>query len=182
MSAVSPTIEPLSAHLVADLKTVRLRALQDTPTAFSGTYAEESQLSDADWLERVATWNSNSSSVCYLAMDAGLPCGIIAGYLDDHDPPRPTVASMWVASAHRRTGLGTRLLNEVQRWAEGLGAGQLRLMVTSGNERAMRFYERFGFAFTGTTGPYRNDPAFFEYEMIKTLPINRPRSLPPRNH
>jgi len=169
MSAVSPTIEPLSAHLVADLKTVRLRALQDIPTAFSGTYAEESQLSDADWLKRVAAWNSGSSSVCYLAMDVGLPCGIIAGYLDDHDPPRPTVASMWVAPAYRRTGLATRLLNEVQRWAKCLGASQLRLMVTSGNDQAMRFYERFGFVFTGTTGPYRNDPAFFEYEMIKSL-------------
>jgi ribosomal protein S18 acetylase RimI-like enzyme len=162
-------IELLSADLVSDLKAVRLRALQDTPTAFGRTYAEESQLSDAEWLKRVAAWNSGSNSVCYLAMDVGLPCGIIAGYLDDHDPPRPTVASMWVAPAHRRTGLGTRLLNEVKRWAERLGASQLRLMVTSGNERAMRFYERFGFVFTGTTGSYRNDPAFFEYEMIKSL-------------
>jgi GNAT superfamily N-acetyltransferase len=169
MSSVMPTVEPLSAHLVSDLKTVRLRALQDIPTAFGGTYAEESQLSAGDWLKRVAAWNSGSNSVCYLAMDEGLPCGIIAGYLDDHDPPRPTVASMWVAPAHRRTGLGTRLLNEVQRWAEHLGTGQLRLMVTGGNERAMRFYERFGFVFSGTTGPYRNDPAIFEYEMIKSL-------------
>lgn len=170
MSSAMPTIEPLSANLVSDLQIVRLRALQDNPTAFSGTYAEESQLSAGDWLKRVVAWNNGSQSVCYLAMDMGLPCGIIAGYLDDHDPPRPTVASMWVAPAHRRTGLGTRLLNEVQRWAEHLGAGQLRLMVTSANERAMRFYERFGFVLTGTTGPYRNDPAIFEYEMIKSLP------------
>jgi ribosomal protein S18 acetylase RimI-like enzyme len=102
-------------------------------------------------------------------MEEGAPCGIIAGYLDDHDPPRPNVASMWVAPAYRRTGLGTRLLNEVQQWAESLGVPQLRLMVTSGNESAMHFYERFGFVFTGTTGPYRNDPAFFEYEMVKSL-------------
>jgi ribosomal protein S18 acetylase RimI-like enzyme len=163
------TLEPLSERLVTSLKTARLRALQDTPAAFGRTYAEESQLSDADWLKRVTTWNSGSSSVCYIAMEEGAPCGIIAGYLDDHDPPRPNVASMWVAPAYRRTGLGTRLLNEVQQWAESLGVPQLRLMVTSGNESAMHFYERFGFVFTGTTGPYRNDPAFFEYEMVKSL-------------
>src|ERR1700688_903810 len=96
------TLEPLSPRLVTDLKTVRLRALQDTPSAFTSTYAQESQLSQAEWLKRAAKWSNGSSSVCFLAMDGGTPCGIIAGYFDDHDPPRPTVASMWVAPEHRR--------------------------------------------------------------------------------
>jgi len=45
-----PTLEPLSLQLVEEYKTVRLRALKDTPTAFGSTYAKESALSDADWL------------------------------------------------------------------------------------------------------------------------------------
>ena len=165
------TLEPLSARLVTDLKTVRLRALQDTPTAFARTYAEESQLSEADWLNRVATWNNGSSSVCYIAMDEIAPCGIISGYLDDHDPPRTNVASMWVAPVHRRIGLGSRLMKEVERWAQTLGAGQLRLMVTNDNATAMCFYERCGFVFTGKIEPYPNNPALFEYEMVKSLRI-----------
>jgi hypothetical protein len=32
-------------------KTVRLRALQESPTAFGSTYAKESQFSDADWVQ-----------------------------------------------------------------------------------------------------------------------------------
>ncbi len=104
------TLELLSLRLVADLKTIRLRALQETPLAFGSTYARESQLSDADWLSEVATWNSGANSVCYLAMDEGAPCGIIAGRLDDGDPPTPNVASMWVAPSHRRSGLGSRLM------------------------------------------------------------------------
>jgi ribosomal protein S18 acetylase RimI-like enzyme len=42
-------------------------------------------------------------------------------------------------------------------------------MVTSNNSAAMRFYERCGYAFTGTTGPYQNDPALYEYEMVNPL-------------
>jgi ribosomal protein S18 acetylase RimI-like enzyme len=163
------TLELLSSRLVADLKTIRLRALQDTPLAFGSTYARESQLSEADWLKRVATWNSGGNSVCYLAMDEGAPCGIIAGYLDDSDPPTPNVASMWVAPSHRRSGLGSRLMGEVQRWAQNLGPRELRLMVTNCNTAAIGFYERCGFVFTGKTEPYPNDPALFEYEMVKSL-------------
>ena len=163
------TLESLSPHLALHLKTVRLRALQDSPTAFGRTYAEESQLSDADWLNRVAVRTSDDASMCCLAMDGGEPCGIIAGYLDSIHPPKPYVASMWVAPTHRNTGLGAKLMNEVQQWAQHLGAGELHLMVTSSNARAIRFYERCGFTFTGTTGPYPNDPALFEYEMIKPL-------------
>jgi ribosomal protein S18 acetylase RimI-like enzyme len=163
------TLEPLSPRLATHLKTVRLRALQDTPSAFSSTYAQESPLSEAEWLQRAAKWNNGSGSVCFLAMDEGAPCGIIACYFDDHDPPRPNVVSMWVAPEQRKTGLGSRLMNEVQRWAQSRGAAELRLMVTSNNARAISFYERCGFFFTGTNGPYANDPALLECEMVKPL-------------
>ena len=163
------TLEPLSPRLATHLKTVRLRALQDTPSAFSSTYAQESLLSEAEWLQRAAKWSNGSSSACFLAMDEGAPCGIIACYFDEHDPPRPNVVSMWVAPEHRRTGLGTRLMNEVQRWAQTRGAGELRLMVTNNNAKAISFYERCGFVFTGTNGPYANDPALLECEMVKLL-------------
>jgi hypothetical protein len=59
-SLVMLTLKSLSPCLVADLRTVRLRALQDTQSAFGRTYAEESQLSEADWLRRVAAWSSCS--------------------------------------------------------------------------------------------------------------------------
>jgi ribosomal protein S18 acetylase RimI-like enzyme len=163
-----PTIEPLSPRLVEEFKTVRLRALKDTPTAFGSTYAKESAFSDGDWLKRVDTWNGRGG-VCYLGMDEGAPCGIIAGYFDKNDPRRAWVASMWVAPTHRRTGLGTMLMDEVKLWAYTLDAAELRLMVTSNNPPAMRFYERCGYKFTGTTGPYQNDSALYEYEMVTPL-------------
>ena len=56
-----PKLEPLSPRLMEEFKAVRLRALEDTPTAFGSTYAKESVLSDSDWLKRVDTWNGRGA-------------------------------------------------------------------------------------------------------------------------
>jgi ribosomal protein S18 acetylase RimI-like enzyme len=61
------------------------------------------------------------------------------------------------------------LMDAVKLWAYTLDAAELRLMVTSNNPPAMRFYERCGYKFTGTTGPYQNDSALYEYEMVTPL-------------
>ena len=162
------TIEQLSPSLAMTLKDVRLRALQDTPSAFGSTYAKESRLPDEEWLVRANTWNGERS-VGFIAMQDGAPCGVVAGKVDMDDPQTAHVLSMWVAPEQRRTGLGGRLLSAVQLWARDLGVPRLRLMVTNNNSTAINFYQRWGFMLTGKTEPYPNDPALFEYEMIKSL-------------
>jgi ribosomal protein S18 acetylase RimI-like enzyme len=161
-------IERLSPHRAMDLKRVRLAALKDTPSAFSSTYARESQRSDEDWLRLTSAWNSHQS-VFYIALDQGLPCGMIAGKFDEVAAGRAWVLSMWVAPAHRRSGLGARLMKEVERWARGLTICELCLHVTSNNSTAQAFYQKCGFTRTGITQPYQNDPALFEYEMAKAI-------------
>jgi ribosomal protein S18 acetylase RimI-like enzyme len=42
-------------------------------------------------------------------------------------------------------------------------------MVTSVNDSAIRFYERLGFARTGRSEPYPNDPSITEYEMSRAI-------------
>jgi ribosomal protein S18 acetylase RimI-like enzyme len=162
------TVERLSSHLAMQLKQVRLTALKDAPSAFGSTYAREFQLSDEDWIRLASAWNSGRSAF-YIAMDEGAPCGMIAGKCDENAPQCAWVLSMWVAPVHRRSSLGTRLVAEVQRWAQTLGISQLRLMVTSNNSSAQAFYERNGFVRTGLTQSYENDPALFEYEMSKSI-------------
>jgi ribosomal protein S18 acetylase RimI-like enzyme len=61
------------------------------------------------------------------------------------------------------------LIDGVKDWAAGRSIRELRLMVTSVNDRAIRFYERLGFRMSGVTGPYPNSPAIFEHEMILRL-------------
>jgi ribosomal protein S18 acetylase RimI-like enzyme len=45
----------------------------------------------------------------------------------------------------------------------------LGLKVTSNNDHALHFYQSLGFALTGRSETYRNDPALREYEMRRSL-------------
>jgi ribosomal protein S18 acetylase RimI-like enzyme len=162
------TLKPITSEYVRQFRDIRLRVLQDTPTAFGSTYAGESGLSDADWLRRASQWNGDRSAA-YLAWDDNNPCGIVAGFFDVDPPATAHLASMWVAPTRRRAGVGRLLVNAVLEWARSEGATTLRLRVTSNNDIAIQFYERLGFRRTGKTEPYPNDPTLFEFEMIRPV-------------
>ena len=51
-----------------------------------------------------------------------------------------------VSNAHRRRGIGTRLMELVRAEAARRGADRMELLVASDNEGARRFYEAQGFA------------------------------------
>lgn len=159
------TLRPISPLNVSLYRETRLRALQDTPSAFGSTYAKEVQCTDAAWRERAASLASGNA-IGYLAMDEENPCGLIAAFPSNEDPGRIAVISMWVAPTHRREGVGTLLLSGIKQWAEARNARELRLLVTSNNISARDFYLHNGFILTGNTEPYPNDPALFEYEML----------------
>lgn len=166
MIVIEP-ITPLNNFLFKD---VRLRALQDAPHAFGSTYAKESQLADSDWIKRVERWNGDLGAG-FLAMDEDTVCGIAGSFLDQNDPTRAQLLSMWTAPTHRERGIGRLLVNEVLNWARARNARTLLLMVTNNNEVAIRFYQRLGFITrTGRTEPYPNDPAVIEYEMSRPIP------------
>ena len=162
------TITPIIPSNVSLFKAVRLRALQDTPYAFGSTYQQESQLTNSEWLKRVKRMNGQTG-IGFLAMDGETGCGIACSFLDQNDPTRAHLVSMWTSPAHRRGGVGRLLVDEVVKWAQRRNARMLLLMVTSVNQPAMRFYERLGFSTTGRTEPYPNDPAVIEYEMSRSI-------------
>src|SRR5687768_1116498 len=99
-------ISPANAGVFKD---IRLRALQDSAAAFSSSYAEESKLTDNEWLDRAAQW-STGKSAAYLAIDSGAAVGIAAGILDRNNPLHANLMSMWVAPTHRGLGIGRILV------------------------------------------------------------------------
>ena len=161
-------LEPITPQNAMLFKVVRLGALQDAPTAFRATYAEESQLSDADWSKRAAQWNS-AHSIAYLALNSGEPCGIAAGMSDANDAAIAHLLSIWVAPSCRRIGVGKTLVDAVTAWAASRGAKAIKLTVTSNNTAAIIFYQCLGFTVTGRIEPYRNDPTLFDCEMFRSL-------------
>jgi len=162
-------LEPITAANALVFKAVRLRALASDPGAFGSTYGKEASLSDEDWFRRSVRWSS-SGSIGLLAYDGDQPCGIVAGYTEDGDCRRAHVVSMWVDPEHRRTRVGTALIERVASWAGGRGVSELRLMVTGINRGAIAFYQRLGFRMSGYTEPYPNDPSVLEYEMMLEVP------------
>jgi ribosomal protein S18 acetylase RimI-like enzyme len=164
-------ILPITPALVADYKQVRLRALQDSPLAFSSTFARESQLTEEDWMAR-ATRLIGSRDVGYFALLNGSYAGLAIMLVDpvEHgDPYKGNLISMWVAPEARRCGVGRRLIEAIAFWAAGHEVKTLTLMVTDVNHTAIAFYESLGFAKTGQTEAYPNDPSITEYEMAKHL-------------
>ena len=159
---------PITAQNAMIFKEIRLRALQDTPSAFSSTYAKESQFSDADWIARAAQW-SGERSVAYLAFDKTIACGMAGAFLDHDDPARAHLISMWVAPAQRRLGIGATLVSEVVQWARTQRVKTLQLLVTSNNDGAIKFYQRLGFALTAFTTPHVNDSTLSDCEMCRTI-------------
>ncbi len=161
-------IKPVTPLNVVIFKAVRLRALQDAPHAFGSTYGKESQFADSEWLVRVERMNGERGAG-FLAMDGETACGIAGSFLDENDPTRAQLISMWTAPTYRQQGIGRLLVKEVLHWAYRRNARTMLLMVTSNNEPAIRFYERLGFTRTGRTEPSPNDPAVLEYEMSRPI-------------
>ena len=149
---------------------VRLRALQESPIAFSSTYVKESQLPEQEWVRRATRWGSDAAAAMFLAFDGDRTCGIAGSLVDEGNAHRAHVISMWVDPAYRRAGVGKALIDAIVEWNTSIGVRETVLMVTSVNTGAIAFYERIGFTRTGLTGPYPNDPAIVEYEMALTVP------------
>jgi GNAT superfamily N-acetyltransferase len=161
-------LEPVSAENIQIFKRVRLRALEESPSAFGSTHAREVQFDEEEWTKRALRWNGERG-IGYLAVDNGDGCGIAGALLDPADESRADLVSMWTAPTHRRLGVGKLLVEAVMSWARQRGIRTLQLMVVANNEAAIRFYLGLGFAMTGHTEPYPNDAALIEYEMEKFL-------------
>ena len=158
----------ITPELTQRYKAVRLRALVDSPMAFGSTYERERVLSEEDWNQRAQRLDGEQAAG-YIAADRDADCGLAVCFLDEAGAPQADLISMWVAPECRRTKVGADLVQALSDWAANRGAGRLRLMVTSNNEAAIKFYERIGFRKTGRTEPYPNDASLFEYEMVKPL-------------
>lgn len=162
------TLAPITAGNLQAFKTIRLRALLESPHAFGSTYAREAGFDEAEWLRRALRWNGDRG-IGYLAMEGSAPCGIAGGSLDENNPAHAELLAMWSAPTHRNRGVGRLLVESVAAWARLRGAHALRLMVTSTNDGAIQFYTRLGFRMTGRTEPYPNNPDIFEFEMSKSI-------------
>ena len=148
VAAMEPELRVASPGDWEDFRAVRLRALEDSPTAFGATLAEAAAHPDDVWRDRLG-----GPGPTLLAYVDGGPAAM-GGLFAPEDSAEAFVWGMWVAPEARGQGLGRAILGELVRHAEELDRSVL-LHVTEGNDGARRLYESHGFAPTGEWEPLR---------------------------
>ena len=125
-------------------KRLRLRALADSPAAFSSTLEREVAFDDEVWRGRLEL-----ATTFFGVDDCGEFVGTVTGISDPHESASREVVAMWVEPEWRGRGVGGALLDAVVEWARAEGAASIALWVADGNDLARRLYERRGFVDTG---------------------------------
>lgn len=136
------------------LRELRLRAIDDAPSAFGSTPEHERQLPEDHWSQLAA---GGVQIGVYVAIDGDRWIGMAAGRWYARERGIVQLWGMWVEPDRRGEGIGERLVAAVRGWAADNRAHFLRLGVIDGS-RAIAFYERLGFVLTGETKPLIRDP------------------------
>lgn len=159
-------VQPDDADL---LRTVRLAALKEAPSAFGSTYTAEAGRPDHEWSERAAAGSTGSGRATFFADVSGNVVGLIGGYRDATSDGVVEVVSMWVAPRLRRRGVGRALLEAVVTWAGETRGSEVALWVTCGNTPAEDLYRSMGFIPSGERQSLPSDPSKTEARMVRSL-------------
>jgi GNAT superfamily N-acetyltransferase len=158
----APVIKRVDEHDWAQLRSVRLSALAESPSAFGSTLQREQQYDEENW----RAWSRDVAT--FLAFHMGAAVGIAGGVLGDRTDERKLIA-MWVHPDHRGAGIASALLGAVKAWTRDEGATTLTLGLAGGNEAAANLYRRAGFTATGQSKPLPSNPALTEEELALEL-------------
>jgi GNAT superfamily N-acetyltransferase len=126
------------------VRSLRLRALLDSPDEFSSTYEREAVRTVGDWQR----WFAPGATFVFDDPGEGA-VGLAAAVPDEDESHVVWLMAMWVDPAARGTGAAGALVDTVLGWAREHDASSVRLHVVEHNARARRLYERHGFVATG---------------------------------
>lgn len=146
------------------LRELRLRALRDSPDAFSPLAEDVAREADDYWQRGARAFASGAASLLVAERD-GHAVGLVSatavgdtGY----------IGAMWLEPAARGAGLGRELLDSACAALRARGCVRLALSVTESNTAAIALYESAGFARTGESKPLRPGSPLRNLEMVAT--------------
>ncbi len=127
---------------------VRAARFADAP-AIASLLAELGYPQDAEAAEaQLGAWAGDPRGVVLVAESDGSPAGVVAAHAIPY-LERPgsfaRVVALSVARAHRRSGLGRRLLAAVEAWAAELGCRDIEITSSRRRDDAHAFYGALGF-------------------------------------
>ncbi|UZS66437.1 GNAT family N-acetyltransferase [Pseudomonas syringae] len=145
----------------ASLKSVRLEALLDAPTAFGVSYETAASYTDERWKELAST---ESDPRFWMALDGNNPVGMIGASVDKAG--RFNLIGMWIRAPFRGSGVAQRLVDSVKAHAFDRGHNRVVLDVSPDNKRAAQFYLRQGFVFIDEFEPLASHPHISVQTMV----------------
>ena|ERR1039457_7139507 len=142
------TIRFLDSGDLTAYRDLRLAALQESPTAFGSSYAEEVALPLTEFAARLRPPHRPHNGIIGALVDDGRLAGVL-GFAREYRVKRPHVALIWgmyVSPEFRGQGFGAALVDEAIAHARRLGiVRQIVLAVTASNVTAVSLYHSRGF-------------------------------------
>ena len=162
-------IRRIRANDWQELRSLRLSALAETPTAYGSSLGQELEFTNDIWRERAHGAALGCARATFIAEDKQGWIGMVTGLSKEFSEEEgvPLLVSMHVAPSARRKGIGMALIEEVTSWARDCGGYQIALWVTSDNRSAINLYRRCAFCFTGRVRTHSRCTDLVEEEMIK---------------
>ena len=162
-------IRRLEPHETALHRTLRLRALKDSPDSFGDRLEDISARPAAYWEELTQSVTAPDHHVMFLACAETSVCGSVYGLTDARQAGRGRVGGMWVEPASRGRGVGSALLEAVIAWARSRAFTRLELSAPARSAAALALYRRAGFGAMGERRPMPGRPHLELVEMGRDL-------------
>ncbi|MGC4013531.1 MAG: GNAT family N-acetyltransferase [Luteolibacter sp.] len=125
---------------------VRLEALRESPEAFATTYESALGRTPESWAAQADGSASGPDRATFIVLEGEAVAGLAALYRDEKIAEEGELIQVWVAPGLRGHGTAEKLMDGVLEWAGENGFARVKAEVTGANGRALRFYERYGFA------------------------------------
>ena len=81
--------------------------------------------------------------ITFIAQSSGETIGYCIASIDDL---AGEIDSIFIQEQHRRTGVGTELINRALEWLENQECETISVAIAEGNEASIDFYKRCGFS------------------------------------
>ncbi len=164
-------VRRVTAADTARMRALRLEMLADHPLAFLETLAQAAARSHEAYRQRLAQAASGGQLAQFVADPGGRArlIGHAGGTILPESPGETVIFAVYVTPAHRGGKVLAELIEAVSGWSRAAGRDRLMLEVVTGNDRAVRAYEKLGFEDTGERVPHPILPALTELRMRRRI-------------
>jgi RimJ/RimL family protein N-acetyltransferase len=160
-----PIVRRVTVADAAMARSLRLEMLADAPLAFIERLDEAAARPHHAFGATLADRAEGDSAAVFVAAADGRLVGQAGGWTPPGTTGVTLVFAVYLSPPWRGVGLLGRLVDAVADWSVAAGRPVLELEVLSTNHRAIRAYERLGFADTGQRIRHPRIPVLTELRM-----------------